>query len=207
MGLEASLTVTRPGNCPIVDASVVSETPVELVAQGVQADRVVEEFEVGAGTPRLDGVEEVFDGDRSRVYRFERAADRECVCSLIESFGCPVANVRAVDGTLEVVFRPADLDTLRRIVRELRETFGDVRLDHLVRSGHRDGTEPVVVDRGRLTDRQREVLETAYRMGYFEYPRTANAEEVAATLEIASATFREHLAAAQSKLLQDLVEG
>ena len=206
MGLEASLSVARPGNCPIVDASVASETPVDRVAQGMKGDRVVEEFEVGTGTPRLDGAQEVFDGDRSSVYRFERAADRDCVCSLIESFGCPVADVRAVDGQLEVVFRPADLATLRHIVGEVRETFGDVRLDHLVRSGHGNGTEAVVVDRGRLTDRQRQVLETAYRMGYFEYPRRANAGEIAATLDIASATFREHLAVAQSKLLEDVVE-
>ena len=48
-------------------------------------------------------------------------------------------------------------------------------------------------------DRQREVVRTAY-MGYFEYPKGANAGEVAAALDISRSTFAEHLAAATGKL-------
>ena len=55
-----------------------------------------------------------------------------------------------------------------------------------------------------LTDPQREALRTAYEMGYFEYPRDANASEVAAALDIQRSTFTEHLNAAQSKLLDEL---
>jgi hypothetical protein len=69
-----------------------------------------------------------------------------------------------------------------------------------------DGERDLVpVDRGRLTERQAEVLSTAYEMGYFEYPRDSNATEVAAELGIRPSTFTEHLSAAQSKLLEDLV--
>jgi predicted DNA binding protein len=57
----------------------------------------------------------------------------------------------------------------------------------------------------RLTDRQREVLRTAHEMGYFEYPRGANAGEVATALDIEPSTFTEHLNAAQSKLLDELL--
>jgi predicted DNA binding protein len=38
-------------------------------------------------------------------------------------------------------------------------------------------------------------------MGYFAYPKRANAEAVAAELDIDSSTFAEHIAAAQDKLL------
>jgi predicted DNA binding protein len=58
-----------------------------------------------------------------------------------------------------------------------------------------------------LTDRQPEVLETAYGTGYFEYPRGANASEVAGEPGIETSTLAEHLAAAQSKLLAELLEG
>ncbi|MFW6000412.1 MAG: helix-turn-helix domain-containing protein, partial [Halorubrum sp.] len=54
-----------------------------------------------------------------------------------------------------------------------------------------------------LTDRQCEVLRTAYRMGYFERPRDANASEVADALDISPSTFAEHLATAQRKLLEE----
>lgn len=63
----------------------------------------------------------------------------------------------------------------------------------------------VAVDRGKLTDRQLEVLETAHAMGYYQYPRGANASEVAEALDICPSTLAEHLAAAQTKLLEDVL--
>lgn len=44
-----------------------------------------------------------------------------------------------------------------------------------------------------LTDRQRGVLETAYRSGYFAWPRESTAEEVADSLNLASSTLHGHL--------------
>jgi len=49
------------------------------------------------------------------------------------------------------------------------------------------------------------VLETAYRMGYFEYPRSANATEVAEALGVGLSTLAERLAAAQGRLLDELL--
>ena len=63
------------------------------------------------------------------------------------------------------------------------------------------------VNRGKLTDRQREVLQTAYKMGYFERPKRANATEIAAELDISQSTFTEHLVTAQRKILEDVLEG
>lgn len=60
--------------------------------------------------------------------------------------------------------------------------------------------------RSRLTDRQWEVLETAYRLGYFERPRANTGEEVAAALGITSATFSQHLRAAQRHVLAMLID-
>jgi predicted DNA binding protein len=58
---------------------------------------------------------------------------------------------------------------------------------------------------GALTDRQREVLTVAYGMGSFEHPHEANAEAVAAALDVTPSTFAEHLAAAQSKLVDSIL--
>ncbi|QLD85670.1 helix-turn-helix domain-containing protein [Natronomonas halophila] len=208
MGLEAAVTVNRPRDCPVATASAATDATVGEVARSSVADgTVVEEFEVaGEGDPPTDA-REVFEDDRYTVYRFERDADRACPCERIETFGCPVADISAVDGRLRVVFRPEDVETLRDVVASLRERYAEVNLEHLVRSGASTAGETVVVDRGRLTDRQREVIETAYEMGYFDHPKGANAAEVAAALDISSATFRGHLAAAQSKLLDEVLDG
>jgi len=72
--------------------------------------------------------------------------------------------------------------------------------------GETDDGDVVFVDRSRLTDRQREVLETAYEMGYFEHPRATNATEVADALDVSLSTFTEHLATAQSKVLAAIVD-
>jgi predicted DNA binding protein len=97
---------------------------------------------------------------------------------------------------------------LREVVGELDDIAEGVEVRYLVQSAAGEAgtdTDPTLVDRGRLTDRQREVLRTAYRMGYFEYPRSANATEVAEALGIGLSTLAEHLAAAQEKLLEELL--
>jgi DNA-binding CsgD family transcriptional regulator len=56
-----------------------------------------------------------------------------------------------------------------------------------------------------LTDRQREVLETAYDMGYFEVPRGASAEAIAAELDLDASTVVEHLQRAERNLLDQFL--
>lgn len=58
----------------------------------------------------------------------------------------------------------------------------------------------------RLTERQREVLETATYAGYFEWPRSTTGEEVAEGLGISPATFAQHLRAAQRKLFEAMFD-
>lgn len=52
-----------------------------------------------------------------------------------------------------------------------------------------------------LTDRQREVLEIAFKAGYYEVPRQASAEEIAAELDVDASTVAEHLQRAERNLL------
>lgn len=54
----------------------------------------------------------------------------------------------------------------------------------------------------RLTDRQREVVETAVEMGYYDIPRSANQEEIATELDCAPSTVAEHLRKAEAQTLQ-----
>ena len=53
----------------------------------------------------------------------------------------------------------------------------------------------------RLSDRQREALEAAVELGYYEIPREAGHEDVAAALDCAPSTAAEHLRKAESKLV------
>jgi hypothetical protein len=57
----------------------------------------------------------------------------------------------------------------------------------------------------RLSDRQREAIETALELGYYEIPREADHEAVADAIGCAPSTAAEHLRKGESKLLQTLL--
>ena len=57
-----------------------------------------------------------------------------------------------------------------------------------------------------LTNRQHEVLLTAYHAGFFTWPRESTGEEIASLLDISQPTFHEHLRTGERKLLELLFE-
>ena len=55
-----------------------------------------------------------------------------------------------------------------------------------------------------LSERQREAIEAAYELGYYEVPREADHTDVAAIIDCAPSTAAEHLRKAESKLVASL---
>lgn len=64
------------------------------------------------------------------------------------------------------------------------------------------GTDPT----DALTDRQREVIQTAFEMGYYDVPRDASTEAVAAELELDGSTVSEHLQRAERNVLRRVLD-
>ncbi|WP_415380265.1 helix-turn-helix domain-containing protein [Halosimplex sp. TS25] len=60
---------------------------------------------------------------------------------------------------------------------------------------------------GRLTARQREVLETAVRAGYYDDPRRATHADLAERLDVSPATVGEHLRKIESRVFSGFVGG
>jgi predicted DNA binding protein len=58
---------------------------------------------------------------------------------------------------------------------------------------------------GTLTERQREVLETAVEKGYYEVPRRATHEEIAREVDLSAGTVGEHLRKVEGRVLSSLV--
>jgi len=84
------------------------------------------------------------------------------------------------------------------IAGTLREYENDRVIPDLRKLGGYDGIERPL---DRLTERQREVIQTAYEMGYYEVPREVSTETVAAELDLDSSTVAEHLQRAERNLL------
>lgn len=65
-----------------------------------------------------------------------------------------------------------------------------------------DGGATQVSPADQLTARQRRVVATALRVGYYDEPRDATLTDVAAHLELASGTVAEHMRKAEAKLVE-----
>ena len=68
----------------------------------------------------------------------------------------------------------------------------------LLRIGRYEGSDHPL---DTLTARQREVIETAWEMGYYEVPKEVSADEIASEMGLDSSTVNEHLQRAERNLL------
>lgn len=210
-GIHVQLEASGIAGCPVTSVSERAE--VESVTTGRQVTdegtQVVGEFTAATDAEVTDAevtdsVETVFSDADASVYRFSTEG-ADCPCGRLPDHGCPVRDVRAESGSVVVAFIVPDVETLQTVVTDLRDMCDTVRVRRLTRSTADDRATLLVVDRSAFTDRQYEVLETAHELGYFDRPREATATDVAAQLDISVATFSEHLAASQRKLLDQIL--
>jgi hypothetical protein len=124
---------------------------------------------------------------------------------LARAGGSPQSVVADEDGLGVVVDVPATGD-VREYVDRLRDRYEAVDLE-----GRRDvertarTREEVVRDLfDALTERQLEVLRTAYLAGFFEWPRETTGEGVADLLGVSQPTVNRHLRVAQRRLFEEL---
>lgn len=210
-GIRATVEFASTDVCPLAALSARHRTTIRSVSTSVSTgstDVSVREFRIDAGEPLDDErVSHVISNGSTDVYRLDHDPDRTCPCECLGRHGCPVDRYTADDGVLTLVFHAADFQRLQLLVTALHDRFPDVDIKRLIRDPEAGSpTDEVLVDRGKLTDRQFHVLKTAYEMGYFAHPRRANATEIASKLEIDRSTFAEHLSAAHRKLLEDVFE-
>ncbi|WP_436909208.1 PAS domain-containing protein [Halosimplex marinum] len=164
--------------------------------------------EVGAAAAReLSNLEEIRELDREDGPHFELTLTDSVFRHLAD------AGARGKRGVVEdgvghmLVEAPADLD-VRRVTEAMDARFPDVQLA-AKRERHRTDAPwwPGHGDIGtRLTDRQRAVLKTAYYNGYYEWPREADSETLADSLDIASTTFLQHLRKGHRRVLESMFD-
>lgn len=155
------------------------------------------------------------DVERARVVgssdaggRVELVVSNPVLLTTVRNAGASVRTLTAEPQGIRLIAEvPVDCD-VREILEPIRREFPDTRLDArrdrdrgVTTAGHPDGIL------GGLTDRQREVMEAAYRAGYFSWPRDSTANEVAESLDLASATLHGHLRKAEATILATLFDG
>jgi PAS domain S-box-containing protein len=109
------------------------------------------------------------------------------------------------DGTTLVIDIPDSIE-VRTITRLVCEMFTDVELrskQTLDQAIERDLYSTFLE---KLTERQLEVIQTAYYSGFFESPRESTGEDVAETLDISPPAFYKHARTVQRKLFATLFD-
>lgn len=101
-----------------------------------------------------------------------------------------------------------DDDDLGAIVDSLEDGGNDAELVHDVPLADMDATEQLDFSQfiRELTPRQRDVLSTAIRLGYYQPNKDTSIAEIGAEIGIASTTAWEHLVRAESKVMAEVGE-
>jgi predicted DNA binding protein len=153
----------------------------------------------------VDAVDSVvstsFVEDGGRTYAFVRQREYEFASSIVELvaqsrviFLPPVTFLETGTVRFEAVGETASLGAFHDRLSEL----GDAAIDRV----HEFERHRAPVD---LTERQRQALEAADDVGYYEIPRTGSIDDVAAALDCASSTAGELLRKAEATVVSDYV--
>lgn len=170
---------------------------VYLAVDGVECERVVSALaESGIEEARVvnDGVIECPLGSGSPLG------------TLVE-YGANVREGAVESGRAELQIEIAPDASARTVVDRVQADFPETTM--LSKSRRTPAEDDRTVESGLLddlTDRQREVLEAAYRSGYFGWPRDSTAEEVAESLDISSPTLHNHIRKAEGVIMRELLD-
>ena len=205
---DPSFPLLRLSNA--IDATIVADGPIQQTDTGVYLYASVEATALDDLRAAIDdlasiiGLQVINEDDLDLLIRLELT--RPFIALSLVQHGVTVRRIRVADGVARLLLEVPDgvrLDTVDQVVRD---TF----VAPSVRSKRR-------IDRSQtslrpsdladlLTDRQLEVIQTAYHAGYFESPRRSSGEEVADTLGISAPGFYNHIRAVQRKVVTRIVE-
>jgi PAS domain S-box-containing protein len=187
--------------------------------EGIVNDEERDHLFITVHGAEVDAVEayldEVITVDRSRPVTerddevlFEITLTEPLLPSVFGERGAVPESIDATEDRIRAVVTVPPTTEVRDLVETLRTRYPGLEL-----AARRDRERPVqTVQTCRaafedgLTDRQRQVLETAYLSGFFDSPRGTTGQEVAESLDITQPTFINHLRTAQRKFFDRLYE-
>ena len=152
----------------------------------------------------IDALQEISQDRESSVLRLQLS--QPFLALELADHGAVFREATATPTTTTLVVDVPESIAVRNILQLLRETFSGVELQSkqtLDQTAEHDLYSRFLDE---LTERQLEVIQTAYYSGFFESPRRSTGEEVAETLGISSTAFYRHARTVQRKLFRTLLE-
>lgn len=200
------LQLSRHANCPLTVEGSLSiggdRTIANVTVEGVSRNRIVDAVDAAVTITDAAFVRETAAG-----YCLSLTLETPFVDTALAEHGAVLKTVTADPTEARVVVdAPTAVDT-HDIVDTIAVRYPDSELVAKRQSDRSLATFPDLQSQllDQLTDRQLDVLTTAYHAGYFESPREKTGEEVAETLDITAQTFSQHLRRVQGKLVDALL--
>ncbi|PSP57464.1 hypothetical protein BRC82_00500 [Halobacteriales archaeon QS_1_67_19] len=178
------------------------EPPVVLFElRGVAPETVAE---LGRRTPEIEEPALVQRLDDGGLFE-SRLADSGFLATLVERGAIPQA-LTANGSTGRAVIRVAPGTDVRSLVELFETQYGSVELVARRTVDEPLEASPTVASefRTRLTDRQEEILRMAHDSGFFKWPRSVSAQDLAELLDVTQPTVSRHVRAGERELF-DLV--
>lgn len=160
----------------------------------------------GEQTPDIEHLTLISEGDDECL--FECAlTDSAFLTTLIERGGMPQTLVATGEEGHATVRVPLSAD-IRAFVELFEAKYSEVTL-----VARRERDEPIKAQHEfemevnqQLTERQREVIQTAYFAGFFDWPRTSTGQEIADILNVSQPTVSRHIRGGERKLFSLLFD-
>ncbi|MFC6960962.1 bacterio-opsin activator domain-containing protein [Halocatena marina] len=178
-----------------------SEDGAELyfTVQDSTADDVVSATDGFCG---ISEIQVISDKDEERV--FTVTVTEPTLASRIIDNQAIIRSLTTTEQEMTVVVDLPSTTAVREFLDALKSTYPNLGLvarqnnDRPIKRGQ--GLQEVVTE--QLTDRQREVLKTAYLSGFFQSPRGRTGAELAEALDISQSTFTHHLRGAERRFFE-----
>jgi predicted DNA binding protein len=113
-------------------------------------------------------------------------ADVNCFC-----LTCPLASPGKPDGTVDWVLAMTANSSLRKLLKKLSSHGIKAEIVRVAR----------ISDGGKLTARQRRLVEHAFASGFFEYPRRTGLLELSKSMAVSSSSLGEMIRRAERKII------
>ncbi|WP_255153124.1 bacterio-opsin activator domain-containing protein [Halorarius halobius] len=196
---EAACTIEHQGFIPRASG----KADVYFIARGCSPEELQATAERSLAFDDLDCLTDGADGPLFRA----RVSDPTLAARVTDE-GAVVRSITIDAGVATVVLDVPHTVAVREFLDRLRQWNSDFEL-----RARQSRERPLKTRQtftaaleDHLTDRQREVLQTAYLSGFFETPRVSNGQEVTELLGVSQPTFSEHLRAAERTLCEVLFE-
>jgi len=167
-----------------------------------------EVLEMAAEAPGVEDGRLVGESDEGGLFQFVVTGD--CVTATLADTGAIARSVTAEDGQGRVVAEVPPHVPVRRVVEWFRDRHAGSELLARRTRNREFPALSAAEHRARLvnalTDRQQEVVRTAYLAGYFNWPRETSAADCAAALDVSQPTFSQHLRTGQHRLFAALFD-